>query len=268
MKLLLFSGTHSRHFYVNKKALENCDESLVIVMKREEVVPEPPQGISNHDRELFVRHFAARSAVEQEVYGDIDLQAEAGDKHRFIFIEPSELNTSTLAGVIRDFNADLCFIFGCDIIKNPVFDALPTDKVNLHLGLSPWYRGGATLFWPFYFLQPQFAGVTFHQISDKADAGDIVHQCVPTIERGDSIHRVGAKCVVKARDDLSALFSEFKKRGNLKGLPQRTSGRVWRGIDFEPSHLRVIYDLCDDKVVDKYLDNELGSRAPILRSIL
>ena len=30
-------------------------------------------------------------------------------------------------------------------------------NLNLHLGLSPWYKGSATLFWPFYFLQPNYS---------------------------------------------------------------------------------------------------------------
>ena len=41
------------------------------------------------------------------------------------------------------------------------------------------YKGEATLFWPFYHLKPQFCGSTFHQITKRADAREIIHQCVP-----------------------------------------------------------------------------------------
>ena len=45
---------------------------------------------------------------------------------------------------------------------DPTFAVLPKEKINLHLGLSPWFKGSVTLFWPFYHLMPQFCGSTFH----------------------------------------------------------------------------------------------------------
>ena len=88
---------------------------------------------------------------------------------------------------VKQFNADFCFIFGANLILDPVIENLPQNKINLHLGLSPWYKGAATLYWPFYNLKPQFCGVTFHQITKDADAGEIIHQCVPKLEYGDKI---------------------------------------------------------------------------------
>ena len=97
------------------------------------------------------------------------------------------------------------------LILDPVIDQ-PSDKINIHLGLSPWYKGSATLYWPFYHLQPQFCGVTFHQITRQADAGEIIHQCVPVLEKGDKIHDVGVKCVIQAKTDLVKIISYWKKK--------------------------------------------------------
>ena len=33
--------------------------------------------------------------------------------------------------------------------------------INIHLGLSPWYRGSATLFWPSYNLEPRKTELLF-----------------------------------------------------------------------------------------------------------
>ena len=170
--------------------------------------------------------------------------------------------------MIKDFEPDFCFIFGVDLILSPTIDVLPKDKVNLHLGLSPWYKGGATLFWPFYHLAPQFCGSTFHNISKEADAGDIIHQCVPKLEIGDGIHDVGVKCVLKAAEDLPLMFDYWKRKRCFKKKEQKTSGRNWRGVDFHAYQLRVIYDLFDNKIVDKYLNGELDQRKPDLYSCL
>ena len=45
MKLLLFSGTHSRHLFVNREVLKYFDEALIIVMERESVLPQAPNNL-------------------------------------------------------------------------------------------------------------------------------------------------------------------------------------------------------------------------------
>lgn len=267
MKLILFSGDHPRHLFVNKKVVEYFEEIFVIVMQREELLPKPPSELNDHDKKLFQMHFENRYKVESVVYGDLSAY-EVFRNVNSIFIKPNELNSELIADKVKKFNADFCFIFGVGLILDPVIDALPKDKINLHLGLSPWYKGGATLFWPFYHLEPQFCGSTFHQITKQADAGEIIHQCVPELLSGDTIHDVGARCVVKARDELSTIFSYWRRSHGFEGKLQSTSGRNWRGIDFHPSQLRVIYDLYQDKIVDNYLSGSLSNRMPKLISCI
>ena len=267
MKLILFSGDHPRHLFVNKKVLEFFDDIFVIVMQREELLPTPPSDLDNHDKELFQLHFENRHRVETSVYGELNAR-DVFKNFNSIFIKPNELNTEIVADKVKKFNADFCFIFGVHLILDPVIDVLPKDKINLHLGLSPWYKGGATLFWPFYHLEPQFCGSTFHQITKQADAGEIIHQCVPELRPGDKIHDVGARCILKARDDLSRIFDHWKSEKGFEGIVQKTSGRNWRGVDFHASQLRVIYDLYQDKIVDSYLSGALGNRKPKLISCI
>jgi hypothetical protein len=265
MKLILFSGDHPRHLYINKEVLKFFEQILIIVMQREELLPKPPINLDQHDQKLFRMHFENRHKVESLIYGDLSAR-EIFKNYNSIFINSNELNSDFIANEVKKFNADFCFIFGVDLILDPVIGELPDDKINLHLGLSPWYKGSATLFWPFYHLEPQFCGATFHQITKHADAGEIIHQCVPELFLGDTIHDVGARCVLKAKQDLSKIFSYWKKSRRFVGKLQKTSGRNWRGVDFHASHLRVIYDLYQDKIVDNFLLGSLGNRRPKLFS--
>lgn len=259
MKLLLFSGSHSRHLFVNKKILDFFDESLVIVMERESVFPLPPDQITSRDKDLFKKHFSLRKITEEKYFGDLDAK-KIFAKNQTIYIKPEDLNTENMANIVEEFNADFCFIFGPDLILDPVIEKLPENKINLHLGLSPWYKGSATLFFPFFMLQPQFCGCTFHQIIRQPDAGEIVHQCVPKLNYGDKLHDVAAKCVVKASEDLPKLISFWLERKKFPARTQHTSGKNWRGVDFNPAQLRLIYELYNDEIVDRYLDGELGQK--------
>ena len=187
LKLLLFSGSHPRHLFVNQIVPTYFDECLIFVMRREELIPPPPTDITPHDQALYSKHFQSRFEVETRIYGKPSPEDVFG-KAVIHYLLPEELNTERVANLVTDFNADFCFVFGTNLILDPVIGCLPKDKINLHLGLSPQFKGGATLFWPFYMLKPQYCGVTFHQITESADAGEIIHQSVPLLERGQTLH--------------------------------------------------------------------------------
>ena len=262
MRVLLISGDHPRHLFVQKTFIESGLECKAIVMQRENLIPEPPKNISIQDKNNFIRHFEERYEVESNAYGLLKAK-DIFSKIDVLYTKPSDFNSDISSKFVKYFQPDLAFIFGPDIIKSPLFDSLPKYSINMHLGLSPWYKGSATLFWPFYFLEPQFAGVTFHQIIEKADAGSILHQSVPKLSLGDGIHDVGVKAVIKAKNDLEILIDLFL--GNNWTLSdQNNTGKLFLTRDFEPIHLRVVYNLFKNKIVDKYLNGELIQKLPKL----
>jgi methionyl-tRNA formyltransferase len=265
MKILLFSGSHPRHLFVHKALVENFDIAGVVLMRREEMLPEVPAGTSAHDAKNFRRHFADRLAAEQKYFGD-SAPEKVFNKINTWECDKETLNNPKTVQFIESVKPDLVFLFGSTLIKAPIFPVLPHDRVNLHLGLSPWYKGTATLFWPFYNLEPQFAGSTIHQITKAADAGAIIHQIVPKLERGDGIHDVACKTVIASTEDLVALFKKRGKEGRFTETPQRSSGRLYLKKDFRPEHLRLIYDLYQNKMVDAFLSGEISGRSPSLIS--
>ena len=263
MRVMIFSGSHPRHSFVHKAILESDLECAAVIMEREDLVPEPPLGIPQNDRDNFIRHFQERDNVESRIFGQSSSQ-EVFCNIPTLYCQSEDLNTNATVEFVKNFKPDWAFIFGVDLIKDPLLSLLPKDKVNLHLGLSPWYRGSATLFWPFYFLQPQYAGVTFHQIVPEADAGDIIHQSVPEIKFGDGIHDVSARAVVRAKHDLIKLVSIYKERAKWDLYKQKSSGCLFLSKFFQPEHLRVIYELYDDDIVDYYLNNKTTEDNPLL----
>jgi len=177
-------------------------------------------------------------------------------------VDPDELNSRQVLEFVRRVDPDATFVFGTGLILDPVLAALPEWNLNFHLGLSPWYKGSATLFWPFYFLEPQFAGGTLHRIVESPDAGGIVHHSLPTLKDGHGIHEVAADVVVRFARDTVALLERFSTTGDLPTEPQQTTGKLFRKDDFDPHHLRVVYDLYDNAIVDEYLAGNLGTREP------
>jgi folate-dependent phosphoribosylglycinamide formyltransferase PurN len=259
LRLLVITGSHRRHVWFTSGLAELFEIAGLVAMLREGSVPQAPEGTSAHDRANFDRHFRVRDEVEAASFGD--------DRTTFaslptLEIRRDELNGPRVADFARTIAADACVVFGADIITDPLASVLPSFTLNVHLGLSPWYRGTATLFWPFYNMEPHWAGATLHLITPQVDAGPIVHQCVPELRRGDGIHDVAARTVAVARDGVIACLERVEAGLVPREHVQRTTGRLYLTRQFRPEHLRVNYDLFDDRMVDAHLDAAIARSSP------
>lgn len=252
-KILIFSGTHPRHLYVNSAFLnfENF-EIKIIVMRRESLMPSSKNIKNLDDKKNFIKHFTTRSKKEKMLYGDLDYRDVYKGKN-FIVCSPKNLNSKKTYNIIKKFKPDLSFIFGVDIIKDPILRFIKKKNINLHLGLSPWYKGSATLFWPFYFLQPHYAGATFHRITENFDEGPILHQTLSKLRVGQGIHDVANNVIISSKKDLIKILKKFEKNIKFNFKLQKKYGRIFYTNTFKPHHLKIIYSLFKDKIVDYHL---------------
>lgn len=263
MRVLLFSGSHSRHLFVLAQLLKLDAEFRVVVMQRESVMPKSPENIADRDRANFKRHFEKRFEIESASFGELNYESTYSGIEKFV-CDSNTLNSKETVEFVRKHPSDVCIVFGCDLINGELLQSLPKLSLNFHLGLSPWYKGSATLFWPFYFMEPQCAGITIHKIVAAADAGEILHQSVPVLKAGMGIHDVGVATVLQGANNVVEALKRLIAGNNLIFTPQRTLGRLYLTRDFEPQHLRVNYDLFDDRMVDEYLKGRLGTKSPKL----
>ena len=183
-----------------------------------------------------------------------------------------EFNSTKVIEFVNTLEVDICFLTGVPIIKDPLFSVLPQYSINLHLGIIPFYKGSITMFWPFYFLEPTMAGTTYHIIDKYVDTGEILHNNVPKLQRGDGMHDVASKAVVEAHKDIDLIVRKIKKRINLninpkKDVTLRLKGKLFTKSDWKPEMLNIIYEYYDDKIVDLYLDNLIRCPKPNLINI-
>jgi methionyl-tRNA formyltransferase len=260
MKLMWIGGSHPRHLYYINRVAQTYPLAGALVEVRENLIPQPPNGLAERDRANFVRHFQARAQAEARHFGEQPFPETPEIRKT----SAAELNSPANAEFVRQIDPDLVLVFGCGLILDDLAAAVPRHTINLHLGLSPRYRGAATLFWPFYFLEPTYAGTTFHYIVAEPDAGDVVHQVVPGLDPGDGVHDVACKAVVASAEQAVRLLEIFERDGGWQTHRQRSTGKNFLASDFKPQHLRVLYDVYDDDLVDHYLAGHLPSNQPKL----
>jgi len=259
MKILWIGGSHPRHLYFANALNQVYPLAGAIIEFREEMIPQPPDNIQEMDKKNFILHFTNREKSEKKYFG-----SQSIPECPILKVSKANLNAEESANFVKQIDPDIVMIFGCHLIKAPLFSALPYNSINMHLGISPRYRGSATLFWPFYFMEPNHAGSTFHYIISEPDAGDIIHQVVPQLDINDKIHDVACKTIIQSTMESIDLIKTYISKGAWQRYKQKGTGKNFLDSDFKPEHLRVIYNVYNDDMVQQYLKGNLKLQKPNL----
>ncbi|HWE44861.1 MAG TPA: formyl transferase [Caulobacteraceae bacterium] len=88
----------------------------------------------------------------------------------------TDINSAATVDVLRALAPDLICVSGTRMIKAPVFDTRPPrGLLNLHTGISPFYRGGPNCtLWCLSNAEPQFVGATIHELDPGIDSGRLI----------------------------------------------------------------------------------------------
>ncbi|QEP42796.1 methionyl-tRNA formyltransferase [Ectothiorhodospiraceae bacterium BW-2] len=259
MKLVFAAGSHPRHAFIARKLHDLGLLDGLVIEQREVHVPKPPTDLPLETANLFNHHFKQRQKIELDFFEHADFPRVPK-----IVVSRAEINSEQVRQFLQKIAPTLFISYGIHILNNATLACVTGEKWNIHGGLSPWYRGCITHFWPSYLLEPQMTGMTIHELTDQLDAGDIVQQnCAPLVA-GDGLHHLSCRAVSSMVDEFEMLFKIFDKQRYVIKKKHKSSGRIWRSSDWHPHHLHLIYDYYNDAVVDHYLSGHLNKKTPKL----
>jgi len=155
MNTIFMTGSHPRHLYIARMLHQAGLLRALVIEQRENFVPSPPENLTGIDRENFIRHFSDRDRTEHRFFGETG-SAPILEGIPVLYITQEELNSQKVVHWIRSFNPDQLVSYGVHKLSRGIIDLCPHYAWNIHGGLSPWYRGTVTLFWPFYFMKPNW----------------------------------------------------------------------------------------------------------------
>lgn len=258
MKIILITGNHPRHKFIAEKLYSTGRLSMIISEKRGKLKPEPPVNIDSSLLKLFNKHFDLRITNEYKYFGE----NKWPDLPLLEINNINELSETLIKKETTKLGINMLISYGCSKIEKEIVNCIDGHCWNMHGGLSPWYKGSITHFWPSYMLEPQMTGFTIHELTESLDAGPIIHQCVADLEYGQSLHELACDAIVKVGNDLTKLISLASSKEKFEKKFIKTQGRIWTSNDWRLEHLFLIYDLYKDRIVDSYLNKDLKQKEP------
>ena len=257
MRLLLICGDHPRHRFIANLLIEKKLLTSLIIEERESFKPTINTNYSKKINQLHDLHFRKREDAELEIFGNNKLKFK-----NTLTIKSNEINTTLCHNFVIKEKPDVVITCGCGILTNKTIDIFPKETWNIHGGLSPWFKGAITHFWPSYFLKPQYTGVTIHYITKKIDAGNIIHQTPAVLEEDDGLHQLSSKSLKLGFLSIVDLLEKYKVNGKINSINQKSTGKLWLKKDWKPEHLILIYEKFNDKIVNMYLSKTISQEKP------
>ena len=86
------------------------------------------------------------------------------------------VNSDHMYEKIKEYQPDLVIINGTPIIKKHILDAVEVHFLNIHVGLTPKYRGVHGGYWALYNKDENMVGVTTHFVDASIDTGTVLDQ--------------------------------------------------------------------------------------------
>lgn len=259
-RILLLTSDQRRHLFAAGRLAEATDLVGIISEAKSPAVSAAPGDPD--DREVIRQHFREREAAERLLLGAPDAFPDVP----VLRLASGEVNHKAPYRWVKERDPEILVLYGTSIIKPPLLSDYSGRMVNIHLGLSPYYRGSATNFWPLVHRQPECVGATLHLAVAKVDAGPILAQVRPPAEVGDRAHELGTKTLIRALEVLPSLLAGYLA-GTIAPTPQDLSrGRVFRNRDFHAAAVRRMWEHFATGMMAEYLgaDDERRRRFPIV----
>lgn len=180
MKITLFTSNKNRHNYLINLLSEVSDELYVI----QECGTIFPGIVPGHYQvsTTMKKYFENVNNAQSNLFGN----SYVNNKKKNIKILPvlsGDLNQCSM-NLLSDFlKSDVYVVFGSSYIKGELVDFLVKQKaINIHAGVSPYYRGTDCNFWALYDDNPHLVGTTIHLLSKGLDSGPMLYHAMSNLK--------------------------------------------------------------------------------------
>lgn len=176
---------------------------------------------------------------------------------KYLNIACNGINSPELRQYLLPFKPDIVAVLGSSVLRQEMISLPSVAMINIHSGLSPYYRGTWSYGWPIVNREPEYIGVTVHHINSGIDTGDILYQTKPLLEKDDDLNTIFLKVIAEGIELIVKAIEEIMTRGSVRSYkqPQRV-GRLYQVKDFDVVAARVCLKNLEDGEIGEYLANK------------
>ncbi len=256
MNIVILTGNEIRHKYFRIR-MANDKRFHVINSFCEDQEKSLSRRISNDNdsSQLMKKHAFDRNKSEEKFF--LEYIKNSKDLSNPMIIKKGAINDREIVFQIDKLSPDLIICYGTSIIKSYLIEKYKKRFLNVHLGLSPYYRGSGTNIFPIINKELHMIGTTFMYLNEGIDTGKIIHQFRANIHKSDSLHEIGNRLITNMTEVFSDIIYKFNYLTEEKqpGDP----GKVYTNKDFNNKSCELLYDLLSNGIIREYKQKKEGN---------
>tara|TARA_B110000259_G_scaffold188040_1_gene244604 strand:- start:3966 stop:4796 length:831 start_codon:yes stop_codon:yes gene_type:complete len=262
-KIILITGDEIRHNYFYQMLFKDQRFEIVKCYAEEGSNSLEVRTFSNTESsDIEKKHVLDRKNSEIEYFSKY-IDIDSFNNPVFKKIPLKAINNSDVIDEIIQIKPDILACYGSSLINSNLLNIFEGKFLNVHLGLSPYYRGSGTNIWPLINNQVDMVGLTFMYIDAGIDTGEIIHQVRADIFAGDTPHMIGNRLIKK----MTIIYSDIiANLANLKTMkqPKNIENFLYKKKDFNQEACEKLYKNFSNQMIDKYLQNYSEKDLPFI----
>ncbi len=235
MKITLFTSNNTRHNYFINLLSAFIDE-LFVVQECSTIFHGIVPG-RYPASEVIKNYFKNVNDAQMKLFGNSYIR-NCSKKISLLPVIKGDLNRCSLSSLSNFLKSDLYIIYGSSYIKGDLANFLVKHKaINIHIGVSPYYRGTDCNFWALYDENPHLVGSTIHILTKGLDSGPILYHAMSNIKTNPyeytmSTVKAAFHSIVDRIRDGSIFKIEVEKQNKAKEI------RYSKNIEFNEEILK------------------------------
>ena len=180
MKVTLFTSNNHRHNYFINLLSNFCDELWVVQECTTLFTGKSDEKCQ--DKNIIEKYFIKVLEAQNKIFKK-EFVNKNNRNIKTLPILNGELNKLPLSYLDDFLKSDIYVVFGSSYIKGELVDFLVKQKaINIHAGVSPYYRGTDCNFWALYDDNPHLIGTTIHLLSKGLDSGPMLYHAMSNLK--------------------------------------------------------------------------------------
>ncbi len=255
MRVGILTSVETRHRYF-VQALRRGVQLVAVAYEQTGFNPSTVAAGQLTPRESYIvaEHFAERARQEQSFFGKSSDFVTDGQGIAVRRLPRGILNSAITLDLLESAAVDTVVVYGTNLIRQPLLGRFAGRLINLHLGLSPYYRGTATNFYPLLNEEPEYVGATIHLIDSGIDSGPIFRHARPQIVAEDGPHTIGCKAILAGIEAMISVL-EAIERGLATPVPQWEAQRprLYLRRDYHPRDVVELHRKIEAGLIPDYV---------------
>lgn len=266
MRIILITADDLEHKYVANKLAEEIPLDGVVIDHGRPV--SIPANIRRLWRKYTVLQLASRIHMalmtklwRDKTIGQLSMMRAYGPEHCQEFSRSdllhhiSGINTPEGLQTVSPLQPDVLLIYGTVLVGPKVLSLARKIALNMHTGISPYYRGADCTFWPLYNRELNMVGATVHECTRNIDGGKIFGTVRAELHADDDVFSVFARSVMAG----AQLYIDVVRQliaGKLNGIDQDLSkGTEYRALMRNVRAERRVRKLIKEGIIRRYVES-------------